>query len=141
METNSCLENIGVTKITKEARYKLSRGEQRHSDEKWLAIILEELGEAAKAVLEKNEEGILEETVQVAALLQAWVTSRDFFFDTGTDRIADPSEAWDSRRSLVRFYRPSLPPVAYLDRHPGYPIARLQTIGAVQHAIPHRATK
>ena len=61
-------------------------GEQRHSDEKWLAIILEELGEAAKAVLEKNEEGILEETVQVAALLQAWVTSRDFFFDTRTDR-------------------------------------------------------
>ena len=49
------------------------------------AIILEELGEVSKAVLEKNEEGILEETVQVAALLQAWVTSRDFFFDTGTD--------------------------------------------------------
>ena len=44
-----------------------------------LAIILEELGEAAKAVLEKNEEGILEETVQVAALLQAWVTSRTFY--------------------------------------------------------------
>ena len=43
-------------------------GDQRHSDEKWLAIILEELGEAAKAVLEKDEEGILEETVQVAAL-------------------------------------------------------------------------
>ena len=54
-------------------------GEQRHSDEKWLAIILEELGEAAKAVLEKNEEALLEETVQVAALLQAWVTSRTFY--------------------------------------------------------------
>ena len=83
-------------KITKEAFSDLIQiernaqdekwGEQRHSDEKWLAIILEELGEAAKAVLEKNEEGILEETVQVAALLQAWVTSRDFFFDTRTDR-------------------------------------------------------
>ena len=82
-------------KITKEAFNNLIQiernaqdekwGEQRHSDEKWLAIILEELGEAAKAVLEKNEEGILEETVQVAALLQAWVTSRDFFFDTRTD--------------------------------------------------------
>ena len=83
-------------KITKEAFNNLIQiernaqdekwGEQRHSDEKWLAIILEELGEAAKAVLEKNEEGILEETVQVAALLQVWVTSRDFFFDTRTDR-------------------------------------------------------
>ena len=60
-------------------------GEQRHSDEKWLAILLEELGEAAKAVLEKNEEGLLEETVQVAAVLQNWITSRNFFFDTETD--------------------------------------------------------
>ena len=56
-------------------------GEQRHSDEKWLAILLEELGEAAKAVLEKNEEGLLEETVQVAAVLQNWITSRDFSFE------------------------------------------------------------
>ena len=61
-------------KITKEAFNNLIQiereaqdekwGEQRHSDEKWLAILLEELGEAAKAVLEKNEEGLLEETVQ-----------------------------------------------------------------------------
>ena len=57
-------------------------GQQNHNDEKWLTIILEELGEAAKVVLEENEEGILEETVQVAALLQAWVTSRDFFFQS-----------------------------------------------------------
>ena len=84
-------------KITKEAFNDLIQiernaqdeqwGEQRHSDEKWLAIILEELGEAAKAVLEKNEEGILEETVQVAALLQAWVTSRDFLLGKKHDRI------------------------------------------------------
>ena len=82
-------------KITKEAFNNLIQiereaqdekwGEQRHSDEKWLAILLEELGEAAKAVLEKNEEGLLEETVQVAAVLQNWVTSRNFFFDTETD--------------------------------------------------------
>ncbi|RKU10861.1 hypothetical protein C6503_19445 [Candidatus Poribacteria bacterium] len=82
-------------KITKEAFHNLIEiernaqderwGEQNHSDEKWLAILLEELGEAAKAVLEKNEEGLLEETVQVAAVLQNWVTSRNFFFDTETD--------------------------------------------------------
>ena len=78
-------------KITKEAFNNLIEiereaqdekwGEQRHSDEKWLAILLEELGEAAKAVLEKNEEGLLEETVQIAAVLQNWVTSRDFYFE------------------------------------------------------------
>jgi len=59
-------------------------GEQRHSDEKWLAILLEELGEVSAAVLEKNEEGLLEETVQVAAVLQNWITSRNFFCDTET---------------------------------------------------------
>ncbi|MDE0401287.1 MAG: hypothetical protein OXL96_26110 [Candidatus Poribacteria bacterium] len=59
-------------------------GEQRHSDEKWLAILLEELGEVSVAVLEKNEAGLLEETVQVAAVLQSWITSRNFFCDTET---------------------------------------------------------
>ena len=76
-------------KITKKAFYDLIQiernaqdekwGEQNHSDEKWMNIIVEKLGEAAKAVNEHNEAGILEETVQVAALLQAWVTSRNFF--------------------------------------------------------------
>ena len=63
-------------------------GEQHHSDEKWLAILLEELGEAAEAVLEKNEEGLLEEVVQVSAVLQNWVTSRDWY-DTSS-RFLDP---------------------------------------------------
>ena len=53
-------------------------GEQRHSDEKWLTILLEELGEAAEAVLENNDEALLVEVVQVAAVLENWVTSRDF---------------------------------------------------------------
>ena len=60
-------------------------GEQRHSDEKWLAIAVEEVGELAEAILENNDEGILEEIVQVAAVLQNWVTSREFTFDTKTD--------------------------------------------------------
>ena len=54
-------------------------GEQNHSDEKWLAILLEELGEASKAVLEGDEVGLLEEVVQVGAVLQHWVTSRNFY--------------------------------------------------------------
>ena len=31
-------------------------GEQRHSDERWATIALEELGEAGKAVLENDDE-------------------------------------------------------------------------------------
>ena len=54
-------------------------GEQNHSDEKWLAILLEELGEAAKAVLEDDDVALLEEVVQVGAVLQNWVTSRTFY--------------------------------------------------------------
>ena len=57
-------------------------GEQRHSDEKWLAIAVEEVGELAEAILENNEEGLLEEIVQLAAVLQNWATSRDFFFQS-----------------------------------------------------------
>lgn len=54
-------------------------GEQQHSDEMWLTILLEEIGEAAKAVLEENDEALLVEVVQVAAVLENWVTSRDFY--------------------------------------------------------------
>ena len=75
-------------KITKEAFNNLIQternaqdakwGEQRHSDEKWLTILLEELGETAEAVLENNDEALLVEVVQVAAVLENWVTSREF---------------------------------------------------------------
>lgn len=54
-------------------------GEQQHTDEMWLTILLEEVGEAAKAVLEENDEALLVEVVQVAAVLENWVTSRDFY--------------------------------------------------------------
>ena len=54
-------------------------GEQCHTDEMWLTILLEEIGEAAKAVLEENDEALLVEVVQVAAVLENWVTSRDFY--------------------------------------------------------------
>ena len=75
-------------KITKEAFQDLIQvereaqiekwGHQVHPDEKWVAILLEEAGEVAKAVLEKDDSALLQEMVQVAAVLQAWITSREF---------------------------------------------------------------
>ena len=75
-------------KITKKAFYDLIEsernaqdakwGEQNHSDEKWLAIAVEELGEVAKAVLENNDVELLPEIVQVVAVLENWVTARDW---------------------------------------------------------------
>ena len=54
-------------------------GHQVHPDEKWVTILLEEAGEVAKAVLEKDDSALLQEMVQVAAVLQAWITSREFY--------------------------------------------------------------
>lgn len=53
-------------------------GEQHHSDDKWISILLEELGEAAKANNEKNDPELIMEIVQVAAVIETWVTSRDW---------------------------------------------------------------
>ena len=82
-------------KITKEAFYDLIQierdaqdekwGEQNHSDEKWLAIALEELGEVAEATLENDDEALLNEIVQVAAVLENWVTSRDWYQEKSDD--------------------------------------------------------
>lgn len=49
-------------------------GEQNHRDSVWLAILTEEVGEAAKAVLE--EKNLMEELIQVASVAVAWEESR-----------------------------------------------------------------
>ena len=56
-------------------------GEQKHSDEKWLAILTEEVGEVAKAILENDDVELLKEMCQVGAVLETWVTSKSFFMD------------------------------------------------------------
>ena len=43
-------------------------GDQRHSTDRWVAIMLEELGEAAKASLEGQLDNWREELVQIAAV-------------------------------------------------------------------------
>ena len=82
-------------KITKEAFNDLIQiernaqdakwGEQNHSDERWLAIALEELGEVAEATLENDDEALLNEIVQLAAVLQNWGTSRDWYQEKSDD--------------------------------------------------------
>ena len=77
--------------INVEREYQLKKwGEQKHSDEKWLAILTEEVGEVAKAILENDDvelDGLGDPTptemCQVAAVLESWVTSRDFFQKNG----------------------------------------------------------
>ena len=51
-------------------------GEQNHRDSTWLAILVEEVGEAAKAILEKDGDDLEKEIIQVAAVAVAWRESR-----------------------------------------------------------------
>jgi NTP pyrophosphatase (non-canonical NTP hydrolase) len=51
-------------------------GEQNHSDLKWLAILSEEIGEVAKAILEKDTDNIDVEIIQSAAVLCQWYLAR-----------------------------------------------------------------
>lgn len=54
-------------------------GDQRHRAGDWLLILMEEIGEVSKAMLERkdttirNEKHITEELIQCAAVLTAWI--------------------------------------------------------------------
>lgn len=49
-------------------------GSQRHlTRERWLAILVEEVGEVAEAILEDDSEGLRKELIQVAAVAIAFV--------------------------------------------------------------------
>ncbi len=52
-------------------------GEQNHSPEKWMNILMEEVGEAAQAGLQKRFADYREELVQVAAVALTAIESFD----------------------------------------------------------------
>jgi NTP pyrophosphatase (non-canonical NTP hydrolase) len=48
-------------------------GSQRHlPEQQWLTILIEEVGECARAILEKDPAGLEKEIVQVSAVALAW---------------------------------------------------------------------
>ena len=52
-------------------------GVQEHSDLYWLGILVEEVGEVAKELIEKNRTGyVRSELTQVAAVAVAWMECR-----------------------------------------------------------------
>lgn len=46
------------------------------SDDRWLSILTEESGEAAHAILSGDEENLVDEIVQIAAVAVAWLEKR-----------------------------------------------------------------
>ena len=55
------------------ARQDRKWGEQNHPNLYWLGILVEEVGESAKAIIEDDSENIEKELVQVAAVAVAWL--------------------------------------------------------------------
>lgn len=56
--------------IREQIRQEVKWGEQNHSPEYWLLILMEEIGEFCRARMEKNHEHSMKELVQVAAVAQ-----------------------------------------------------------------------
>ena len=50
-------------------------GEQNHDMYKWLAILGEEVGEANKAVLDNKDDELIDELIQVSAVVVAMIES------------------------------------------------------------------
>lgn len=73
--------------VEKERKFQKERwGEQEHSRRKWFMIAAEEAGEIAQEI-EGTKTGdkypiseIIAEIVQLSAILEAWVTSHDWFY-------------------------------------------------------------
>jgi NTP pyrophosphatase (non-canonical NTP hydrolase) len=62
---------IRVERARQEAKW----GEQNHDDARWLKILVEEVGELAKAMLEQDDAGVKLELVHVAAVAVAHLES------------------------------------------------------------------
>lgn len=59
------------------ARQDRQWGEQNHFPQKWLTILMEEVGEVASAILERDYDGYRNELVQVAAVAIAALEAID----------------------------------------------------------------
>ena len=69
-------------------------GVQSHNAHEWLAILVEEVGEVAEAVVKENYRGMYDELVQIAAVAEAWHESIFYWVKTEDDKetILDAQE-------------------------------------------------
>lgn len=82
--TKAILEEVGQEREAQDLKW----GEQNHRDSVWLAILTEEVGECAKAILEGK--GLTRELIQVAAVAVAWVESRGRGIECGCGLCKNP---------------------------------------------------
>jgi NTP pyrophosphatase (non-canonical NTP hydrolase) len=63
--------------VIERARQDEKWGEQNHPDEYWLGIVMEEIGEVAKAVIEADDKSLTSEVIHSVAVLCGWMESRN----------------------------------------------------------------
>lgn len=84
--------------IELERQHQLDKwGEQRHDSGKWLLILTEEIGEAAQAFLAGDRVTALDELVQAAAVIVAWLEPA---MQVGPSSYRDPVQARMTTRAL-----------------------------------------
>ena len=71
--TKHVLDEIAAERARQDAKW----GEQNHHETIWLAILAEEVGEAAAAALQERKDGYRAEMMQVAAVAVAAIESFD----------------------------------------------------------------
>lgn len=76
--TSEVLNAVGRERLSQDEKW----GEQDHSKETWLTILMEEVGEAAQATLHwrfggHHAQGLRQELIQVAAVAVAMVEALD----------------------------------------------------------------
>ena len=72
-ETNQVLDEVLGERMRQHDLW----GQQDHDESVWMIILMEEVGEAAKACFENNADNYREELVQVAAVAVAMVEAFD----------------------------------------------------------------
>ena len=65
------IEGIKTERLRQDNKW----GEQNHHPEKWMNILMEEVGEASKAILEQDFEQYRKELIEVAAVAVAAIES------------------------------------------------------------------
>jgi NTP pyrophosphatase (non-canonical NTP hydrolase) len=69
-------EKVFALILAERERQDAKWGSQRHlAPLVWLAVLTEEIGEVAKAILEHEPSGVRDELVQVAAVAVAWLSA------------------------------------------------------------------
>ena len=88
------------------ARQDKKWGQQFHSHEKWLVILAEEVGEVARAIFEQQEEPLVTELVQVAAVCVAWLERMIEPEPQSRDQITDRiDELWEELDELEKILK------------------------------------